>query len=144
MMNNWMKTLTHWGLMTHICVGNLSVIGSDNGLSPHRYQAIIWTNAVILLIAPLGTHFTEILIEMHTFSFKKMYLKMSSTKSRLFCLSLNELRDVVILFSALSIFFPGSCDVWSTARGGNVCLLDRSTNSNVAHHVPSRKDADKN
>ena len=31
--------------MAHICIGNLTFIGSDNGLSPGRYQAIIWTNA---------------------------------------------------------------------------------------------------
>ena len=42
--------LTHWGRMTHICVDNLTIIGSDNGLSPGRRQAIIWTNAGILLI----------------------------------------------------------------------------------------------
>ena len=27
-------TLTHWGRATHICVGNLTIIGSDNGLAP--------------------------------------------------------------------------------------------------------------
>ena len=26
--------LTHWGRVTHVCVGNLTIIGSDNGLSP--------------------------------------------------------------------------------------------------------------
>ena len=31
--------------MTHEYVGNLTIIGSDNGLSPGRRQAIIWTNA---------------------------------------------------------------------------------------------------
>ena len=46
--------------MTHICVGNLTIIGSDNGLSPGRRQAIIWPNAGILLIGPLGTNFSEI------------------------------------------------------------------------------------
>ena len=35
------KPLTHWGRATHICVGNLTIIGSDNGLSPGRRQAII-------------------------------------------------------------------------------------------------------
>ena len=40
--------LTHWARVTHICVGNLAIIGSDNGLSPSRRQAIIWTNAGIL------------------------------------------------------------------------------------------------
>ena len=52
--------LTHWGRVTLICVGNLTVIGSDNGLSPGRRQAIIWTNDGILLIKPLGTNFSEI------------------------------------------------------------------------------------
>ena len=83
--------LTHWGRATHICVGRLTTIGSDNGLSPGRRQAIIWTNAGILLIGPPGTNFSEILIEIYTFSFKKMRLKGSSAKWRLFRLGLNEL-----------------------------------------------------
>ena len=67
--------LTHWGRVMHICVGKLAIIGSDNGLSPGRRQAIIWTNAGILLIESLGI--------------KKMHLKMSSEKWWSFCLSLN-------------------------------------------------------
>ena len=63
--------LTHWGRVTHICVGNLTIIGSDNGSSPDQRQAIIWTNAGLLLIGPLGTNFSEILIEILTFSLKK-------------------------------------------------------------------------
>ena len=59
--------LTHWGWVTHICVSKLTIIGSDNGLSPDRHQAIIWTNAGLLLIGPLGTNFSEILIEILTF-----------------------------------------------------------------------------
>ena len=85
------KCLTHWGRATHICVGKLTTIGSDDGLSPGRRQAIIWTNAGILLIGPLGTNFSEILIEIHTFSSKKMHLKMSSGKWQPFCLCLNVL-----------------------------------------------------
>ena len=77
--------------MTHICVGNLTVIGSDSGLSPGRCQAIIWTNAGIMLIGPLGTNSSEILIDIYTFSFKKTHLKMSFRKWRPFCLSLNVL-----------------------------------------------------
>ena len=75
--------------MTHICVSKLTIIVSDNGLSPGRHQAIIWTNAGILLIGPLGTNFSEILIGIQTFSFMKMHLKMSSAKWRQFCLGLN-------------------------------------------------------
>ena len=74
--------LTHWGPVTHICVSNLTIIGSDNGLSPSRRQAIIWTNAGIL--------FSEILFEVLTFSFKNMHLKMSGN-GRPFCLGPNVL-----------------------------------------------------
>ena len=81
--------LTHWGRVTHICVGNLTTIVSDNGMSPGRRQAIIWTNWGILLIGPLGTNFSEILIEIKTVSFKKMFLKVSSAKWRPFCLGIN-------------------------------------------------------
>ena len=42
-------------------------IGSDNGLLPIQCQAIIWTNAGILLIGHLGTNFSEISVEIHTF-----------------------------------------------------------------------------
>ena len=77
--------------MTHICVGNLTIIGPDNGLSPGQCQAIIWTNAGMLLIGLCGTNFSDILIGIHTFSFKKIHLKMSSAKWRPFCLGLNVL-----------------------------------------------------
>ena len=83
--------LTHWGRVTHICVSKQTIIGSDNGLSPGRRQAIIRTNAGILLIGPLGTNFSEILVEIRIFSFKKMGLKVSSAKWRPFCLGLNVL-----------------------------------------------------
>ena len=43
----------------YICVGKLSIIGSDNGLLPGRRQAIIWTNARVLVIGPLVTNFSE-------------------------------------------------------------------------------------
>ena len=66
--------------MTHICIGNLTIIGPDNGLSPGRRQAIIWTNAGILLIGPWGTNFSEISIGIQAFSLKKMHLRMSSEK----------------------------------------------------------------
>ena len=87
--------LTHWGRVTHICVSDLTNIGSDNGLSPARRQAIIWTNAGILLTGHIWTKFSEILIKIHTSSFKKMHLKMSSGKWRLFRLGLNVLKYVL-------------------------------------------------
>ena len=71
---------THSGQVTHTCVSKLTIISSDNGLSPGRRQAIVWTNVGILLIGLLGTNFSEISIVIHTFSFKKMHLKMPSEK----------------------------------------------------------------
>ena len=90
------RYLTHRGRATHICVGKLTTIGSDNGLSPERRQAIIWTNAGILLIGPLGANFSEILNGIQTFSLRKMDLKISSAKWRSFCLGLNRLTPVVL------------------------------------------------
>ena len=63
--------------LTHICVGNLTIIGSDNDLPPGLCQAVIWTNAGILLIGPLEINFIEILIDIHIFSFKKMQVKLN-------------------------------------------------------------------
>ena len=65
--------------------------GSDYGLFPGRRQAIIWTNAGILLIRTLGINFSEILSKIHIFSCKKMHLKASSAKCRPFCLGLSVL-----------------------------------------------------
>ena len=82
------------GRVTHICVGNLTMIAPDNGSSPDRRQAIIWTNAGILLIGSWGTNLkwnNEILIGILTVSFKKMHMKMSSGKWRSSCLGLNVL-----------------------------------------------------
>ena len=47
------SVLTHWGQVTHICVSELTIIVSDNGLSSGWHQAIIWTNAWILFIGSL-------------------------------------------------------------------------------------------
>ena len=83
--------LTHRGRVTHICVGKLTIIDSDNGLSPGQRQAIFWTNAGIWLVGPFATNFNGILIGIQIFSLKKMHLKMSSAKWRPFCLGLNVL-----------------------------------------------------
>ena len=95
-MCNWFHfhfslVLTHRGRVTHICFSKLTIIGSDYGLLPRRRQSIIWTNAGILLIGPLGTKFSAILIEILAVLFTKMDLKMSSAKWRPFCLGLSVL-----------------------------------------------------
>ena len=50
LVNLCVSTLIDWGRVTHICVRNLTIIGSDNCLSPGRRHAIIWTDAGILSI----------------------------------------------------------------------------------------------
>ena len=65
----FVSLLTHWGRVTHICVSKLTIIGSDNSLSPERRQATIWTNAGMSNIGTLGTNCSEILSEIRTFSF---------------------------------------------------------------------------
>ena len=71
---------------------------SGNGLAPFRRQAITWTNADLLSSGLLGTNFSEILIKIHTFSFKKMHLKMLSAKWRAFCLGLKVLSYATRIF----------------------------------------------
>ena len=88
---NLQTYLTHWGRMTHIGIGILTIIASDNGLLPGQHQDIIWTNAGISLI---GTNFSEILIKILTFSFEKMCSKVSSAKYWPFCLGLNVLKII--------------------------------------------------
>ena len=74
--------ITHWELKAVI-------IGSGNGLAPVWCQAFTWTNADLLLIAPLGTNFNEISIKIQQFSFKEMHFRLTSAKCRPFCFSLN-------------------------------------------------------
>ena len=87
-------SLICWGRVEHICISNLTIIGSDNGLSPGRRQAIIWTNDGILLIGPMGINFSEILIEIHTFfiqgnAFENDVCKMVSISFRPQCVKLS-------------------------------------------------------
>ena len=88
-----MSSLIYQGQVTHIYVSKITIIGSDNDMSPGRRQAIIWINAGILLIGPLGTNFSDILIKIYIFSFKKMHLKMSGDWEP-FCFDINVLKKL--------------------------------------------------
>ena len=110
-----MSVKTHWDRMTHICVGKLAIIDSDNGLSPGRRQSIIRTNVGILLIGTLGTNFSEIWSEIHTFSFKEMHLKMSGRWRPLY-LCLNVLGVYTLYlepFLMTEINWDHGIDKWS-------------------------------
>ena len=82
------------GWVMHKCISKLTIIGSDNGLSPGRRQAIIWTNVGLLSTGHLDTNFREILIEIYIFLFRKMHLKMSSRNLWPCCVRLNSLVPV--------------------------------------------------
>ena len=78
--------LTHWGRVTHICVNKITIIGSDNGLSPGRRQAIIWTIAGILLIEPRGTSFNRnSIIFIHENEFESVVCEMAAILFRPQC-----------------------------------------------------------
>ena len=83
--------------MTDICVGNLIVTGSDNGLSPGQRQAITWTNAALLSIDPLRTNFSEILIEIHVFFQGNVHENVVREMAAI-CLGLNVLKILWDLF----------------------------------------------
>ena len=85
-------------LRPHLCISNVTIIGTDNGLSPVRRQAIIGTKTGILVIGPLGTNVRENWFEIRTFSFKKIYFEMSGNW-RPFRLGLNMLIHIGLLDS---------------------------------------------
>ena len=108
-----------WNLK-HVCIYTPTIIGSDNGLSPERYQAIIWTNAGILLIRTLGTIFSEILGKIHTFSFNKMHLK-TSVKWQPFFLGINTC--VKIIFGKKMCIKNLPSDEWPLKLTGDKSTL---------------------
>ena len=107
-----MTFLTHWGRVTHICVSKLKPIGSYNRLSPGRLQAIIWTSAGILLIRTLRKNVSAILSDIITFSFKKLYFKMSSGKWHEFCLGLSVLIGDMANQRTGQLFEWHEIDIW--------------------------------
>ena len=97
------------------CAYKLTINDSDNGLSPDRRLAIIWTNAGVLFIRTLETNLKDILSEIQTFSFKIMNLKMPSAKWRKIYIGLNALLHTILWWrhqmetcSALLAFCAGN------------------------------------
>ena len=121
--------LTHWGRVTHICVSRLTITGSVNGLSPGRHQAIIWTTARILLIGPLGTNFSGNSIEILTFSFTKMRLKVSSAKWRPFCLGLN------VSHGTSSSCCNGGSKLWPARKETEYLCQENQCNKVLDHDI---------
>ena len=95
--------LTHWGWVTHICVSKLIITGSDNGLSPGRRQAIMWTNAGILLIGPLGKFNQNSNISIHENAIESVVCEMAAILSRPLCVN-----NTPALFQIMAWRRPGN------------------------------------
>ena len=84
----------------------MTIIVSENGLSPGRRQAIIWNNAGILLIGPLGTNFTGILyrnscIFIQEKAFENVVWKMAVILSRPQCVKCHIALDTDLVFNLI-------------------------------------------
>ena len=131
--------LTHWGRVTHICVSRLPITGSDNGLSPGRRQAVIWTNWNIVnwtLRNKLQWKFNRNSnIFIHENAFESFVCEMAAILSRPQCVN-DKKRIGQVASDILLIRFayytkdnqgvPGlvtdpPCGVWG--RGWTSCLL---------------------
>ena len=100
---------------------NYAIIGSDNGLSPGRRQAIIWTNDVILLIGHLGTNFNDFFfIKIKTFSLTNLYLKVSSAK-------------VVAILTWPQCVNGSAWDLMWLETGSVTCCINNELASNSLH-----------
>ena len=74
--------------MAHICVNKLDVIGSSNGLSPVRRQAVVWINDDLLLIGPLEIIFGEIAIKITSTFIQEDAFENVVCETGLFCFGL--------------------------------------------------------
>ena len=150
-----LQILPHWDRVTHICISKIAIISSDNGLLPGHWQAIIWTNAGILLIRPLGTNLSEIVIEIHIFLFKKMHLKISSGNWQRFCLRLNVLMTLCSIphryvldpkYTAciyISVWYIVANNHVQLLHAGGFCQLTRNPGLKPDDNTPSRVSCSK-
>ena len=99
----------------HLFIGNLTIMGSDNGFLPSQCQAIIWPNDRMLLVGPLGTNFSEILIKILTVSFnafERVVCGMTAILSQPHCVNQNAENvcpEYTIIVYIISTFNTGGC-----------------------------------
>ena len=84
----------NWGRVMHICVNELTIIGSDNGLLPGCVKPLSDTDG-LLLIGNLGTNFSEILNEIYIFvqdnGFENVVCKMLAILSQPLCVNIKQI-----------------------------------------------------
>ena len=71
--------------MPHICVIESGQHWLRRGLVAYAAPKHYPNQCYVIIIGPLGTNFSELLIEIQRFSFAKMHLYISSAKWRPFC-----------------------------------------------------------
>ena len=126
-------SLTHWDQLTHICSNKLTIIGSDNGLLPGLYLAVIWISAEMLLIGHLEQISVKSLSKFIHLHWKNAF-KNVVWKKWPFCLDLNVLifampgpisnntlwsfffQDRAFQFGAVNIIFDINCDLGNNSK----------------------------
>ena len=120
--------------MPHIYASVTRVsIGSDNGLAPIRCQAIILINTV-LLIGPLGTNSSEILITIQTFhsqnAFENIVCEIAAILSRGGWVNpsgaetLHSMRNILITYMLMPWLLASHyCDIIMGARASQITSL---------------------
>ena len=88
--------LTHWGRVTHICFRKLTIIGSDNGLSPGRRPAIIWTNTEYCQLDPWEQTSVKFSVKFIYFHWENAFENVVH-KWRPFCFGLNVLSNMGLM-----------------------------------------------
>ena len=88
------KTLIHWGQVMHICVSKLRHHWLRQWLlaclAPNHYFDQCW----LVVISPSRTYLNEILLDIQSFIFKKMHLKMLCAKWQPSCPGLKMLASI--------------------------------------------------
>ena len=125
--------------MTHICVSKLHIVDSDYGWVPDRHQAIIWTNAGILLIQASGT----ISIFIHKNAFENI-CEIAAILSRPQCVetscNISHNEKAVFDFSSSPIANAYEKLFWAM---GSVCeivfaeVIDHRSRVRMIHHRPT-------
>ena len=91
--NMFLQHMSHLSMTIYVENYHTQFHNGFNELNnPVRRQAIISTDAELLLIGSVGTNFSDFFFEIQLFSWKKIRLKMSSAKWQPFCLGLNVLK----------------------------------------------------
>ena len=109
---NHVTALTHWGPVAHICISKLGHHWFRKQLvawlAPSHYLNQCW----YIVELTIRQKFSEITIEIVTFLFKKMHLKMSSAKQHPFCIGL---KVVATKLPQLFLLSPKLCYIINVA-----------------------------